>query len=132
MTQTATQNNTWNKVTFTGNLGRDPEMNFTNGGTAVTKFSIAVSQGKDKPAMWLNVEVWKDLAKQCNEKLEKGSRVQVDGRMVQDQWEKDGKKHYALKVVGQTVKVIKSSSGKGSGGFIEEDENEDELDEHPF
>src|SRR5690349_9005036 len=112
MTQTAQKINTWNKVTFTGNLGRDPEMNFTHNGTAVTKFSIAVSQGKDKPAMWLNVEVWKELAKQCNEKLEKGSRVQVDGRMAQDKWEKNGQTHYAFKVVGQTVKLI--STGKAS------------------
>jgi single-strand DNA-binding protein len=135
MIHTATQNTTHNKVTFTGNLGKDPDMSITPNGNAVTKFPLAVSQGKDKPAMWLNVETWKRLAEQCNEKLAKGSRVQIDGFLAQDVWEKDGKKHYAFKVVAQTVRPIKSSgSSSGGSGFIEENDEDDlgELDDHPF
>ena len=135
MTQTTTQNNTWNKVTFTGNLGKDPDMSITKNGTPVTKFSIAVSQGEGKKPMWLNVETWRELAKQCNDKLVKGSRVQIDGRMAQDCWEKDGQKHYALKVVAQTVRPIKGSQGTSSSGFIEDESDEDDLgdlDAHPF
>src|SRR5690242_19214570 len=104
MTQTITRTNTYNTVTFTGNLGKDPDMSITPNGISVTKLPLAVSQGKNKPAMWLNVETWKQLAEKCNEKLEKGSRVQIDGFPAQDVWEKDGKKHYAFKVVAQTVR----------------------------
>jgi single-strand DNA-binding protein len=133
-TATTPRVNTWNAVTFTGNLGKDPDMSITPNGTSVTKFPLAVSQGKNKPAMWLNVETWKQLAEKCNDKLAKGSRIQIDGFLAQDVWEKDGKKHYALKVVAQTVRPIKSSGSSSGGGFIEEDNEDDlgELDDHPF
>ncbi len=141
MTQTPTKvDSIWNKVTFTGNLGKEPDMSYTKGGNAVTKFSIAVSQGKDKPAMWLNVETWKQLAVQCNDKLTKGTRVEIDGRLAQDVWEKDGQKRYALKVVAQTVRLLKKGEGQSATGFIDEDgaggidENDvlGDLDDHPF
>ena len=133
MTQTTTPINTWNKVTFTGNLGKDPDMSITKNGTPVTKFSIAVSQGQNKPPMWLNVETWKQLAEKCNDKLVKGSRVQIDGFLAQDCWEKDGQKRYALKVVAQTVRPLKGSQGASASGFIEdEDDDLGDLDEHPF
>jgi single-strand DNA-binding protein len=143
MTQTPTKGDSiWNKVTFTGNLGKDPEMSYTKGGHAVTKFSVAVSQGKDKPAMWLSVETWNKLAEQCNTKLTKGSRIEIDGRLAQDQWEKDGQKRYALKVVAQMVRPLKRDGEKAASGFIEEtgesttpskDFDElGELDDHPF
>jgi single-strand DNA-binding protein len=132
----ASRNNlVWNSVTFIGNLGKDPEMSYTGKGTAYTKFPLAVSQGKDKPPMWLNIVTWKELAMQCNEKLEKGSRVQIEGRLTQNSWEKDGKKYYSYDVVAQTVKSIKfTGSNTGSGGFIEEDDEDDlgDLDDHPF
>ena len=97
MTQTPTKvDSIWNKVTFTGNLGKDPDMSYTPNGKACTKFSIAVGQGKDKPAMWLNVETWKKLAEQCNSKLTKGTRVEINGRLAQDHWEKDGQKRSCL------------------------------------
>lgn len=137
MTQTVEKTKfTWNKVIFTGNLGKDPEMSFTPNGNAVTKFSLAVGQGKDKPAMWLNVEAWKQLAEQCNSKLAKGTRIEIEGRLVQDQWEKDGQKRYALKVVAQTVRLLKKSEGKTASGFIDEDGDDTDtlgdLDDHPF
>ena len=118
-------------------------MSFTPNGNAVTKFSLAVGQGKDgqgkdKPAMWLNVEAWKKLAEQCNSKLAKGTRIEVEGRLVQDVWEKDGQKRYALKVVAQTVRLLKKSEeGKAASGFIDNEEGEEsdalgDLDDHPF
>ncbi len=83
MTQTPTKeqvDSTWNKVIFTGNLVKDPEMSYTPNGNAFTKFSIAVGQGKDgkgnnNPTMWLNVETWKQTAEQCNNKLTKGTQL---------------------------------------------------------
>jgi single-strand DNA-binding protein len=141
MTQTATRENTWNKVTFTGNLGKDPDMKYTPNGTPVTRFSIAVSTGKDKQGkakqpLWLNVVTWNELAEQCNKKLEKGSRVQIEGRLAPNVYEKNGQTHYGVEVVAQTVRPIKSNgAGKSSGGFIDDDDNDSDLgdlDDHPF
>ncbi len=49
MTTTATSKHTtiWNRVAFTGRLGRDPEMSYTSTGKAKTTFSLAVNQGKE-------------------------------------------------------------------------------------
>lgn len=142
MTQTASTRPTsiWNEVAFTGNLGKDPDMHFTQNGTAITKFSLAVSQGKDKPPMWLNIETWKELAEKCNEKLSKGARVEVKGRMAQDVWEdkQSGQKRYALKVTAQEVHLIKRASGNASASGFSEEEDLDgadslgDLDDHPF
>ncbi len=44
-----------NEVLFSGNLGKDPEISYTSGGKALTKFSIAVYQGKGKDDMWMNI-----------------------------------------------------------------------------
>ena len=143
MTQTATpktEASTWNQIILTGNLGQDPDMSFTRNGNAVTKFSLGVNQGKDKPTMWVYIETWKDLAEQCNSKLAKGTRVEVTGRLVQDVWtEKEGgKKRYAFKVVAQTVHVLKRSAAtvERSTGFIEDGESKaddlGDLDRDPF
>ena len=144
-TETKTASSTWNKVTFTGNVGRDPEMNYTPNGNAVTKFSLAVGQGKDRPSMWLDVEVWKKLAEQCFTHLAKGAHVEVDGRLAQESWDDKGtgKKRYRYKVVAQGVRLLKKSDGKAStGGFTDEsstdtatsDETDTlgDLDDHVF
>lgn len=141
MTQTATASaSIWNEVAFTGNLGKDPDMHYTPNGTAVTKFSLAVSQGKDKPPMWLNIETWKELAEQCNNKLCKGAQVEIKGRLAQDEWndKQSGQKRYAFKVTAQAVRLLKRPTGsKAATGFIEEDGEDDadplgDLDDHPF
>jgi single-strand DNA-binding protein len=145
MVQTSTRENTWNKVIFTGNLGKDPDMKYTPMGNAVTRFSIAVSQGKDKQGnakdpLWLNVVTWNELAEQCNKKLEKGSRIQLEGRLAPNVWEKDGQTHYGVEVVAFMVKPIKSSkTGNASPtGFIDDDgdlsgdDGLGDLDDHPF
>lgn len=138
MTQTATKpSSIWNEVAFTGFLGKDPEMSFTPKGTPVTKMSLAVSQGKDKPPMWLSVECWKELAEHCNVKLTKGARVEIKGRLFQDSWDgKDGKKQYRFKVTAQAVRLLKSAEGGRATGFIDEEGTTSdalgELDDHPF
>jgi single-strand DNA-binding protein len=139
MTQTATPNtSTWNKVVFTGNLGKDPETNYTPNGNAVTKFSLAVGQGKEKPPMWLNIECWKELAEQCNRKLAKGAHVEIEGRLAQDTWKDKTTKEqrYAFKVVAQTVRLLKLPEKKSTSSFIDTDADESDplgdLSDHPF
>ncbi len=102
----------WNKVAFTGNLGRDPEMNYTPTGKAVTKFSIAVSQGKDKDKdpMWLDITCWQDLAEEVFTQAAKGTQVEVRGRLTQESWkDKEGKTRRAFKVVADTVLILHST-----------------------
>ena len=77
-----------NKVQIIGNLGRDPEMRFTQDGTPVTNFSVAVSeswQGRDgeqrERTEWFRVVAWRRLAEISNEYLRTGRKVYVEGRL---------------------------------------------------
>src|SRR5437660_2636243 len=79
-----------NKITLIGNLGRDPEMNYTPNGVAVTKFSLAVNRvtrsstgEKEKETDWFNIVAWRQLAEICNNYLHKGDKVYIDGRLQQ-------------------------------------------------
>lgn len=70
-----------NKIMLIGNLGKDPEMNYTPSGIAVTKFSLAVSRvtktstgEKQKETEWFNIVAWRQLAETCSTYLQKGSK----------------------------------------------------------
>ena len=77
-----------NKVILVGNLGADPEMRYTAGGTAVCKFSMATSRkftGKDgqkqEKTEWHRIVAWGKLAEICGQYLAKGKQVYIEGRI---------------------------------------------------
>ena len=76
----------YNKIIIAGNLGRDPESRFTNNGKQVTSFPLAVNNPfkKDDNPMWVKVSMWGRMAEVCNEHLEKGRAVLVEGRLNYD------------------------------------------------
>jgi len=76
-------NNMYQKLIIIGNLGRDPELNFTADGKAVTTFSVATSRkyGEKDETTWFRVSVWGKQAESCNTYLSKGSKVLVEGRL---------------------------------------------------
>ncbi|MBI9044465.1 MAG: single-stranded DNA-binding protein [Anaerolineaceae bacterium] len=73
----------YHTIVFVGNLGRDPEMRYTPSGKAVTSFSVAVSDGfgDRKKTIWFRVSAWEKQAESCNNYLQKGSKVLVEGRL---------------------------------------------------
>lgn len=72
----------------TGNVGRDPEIQFTTNGSKVAKFSIAARAGfgKDAPTEWNECVVWGKLADVVEQYVAKGSKIAVVGRVEFDQW----------------------------------------------
>ena len=125
----------YNKVAFTGRLGRDPEMSYTPSGKAKTTFSIAVFQGKEKDAMWLDVVAWEEVAEHANNDAMKGTEVQVTGRLTQDSWEDKTtkQKRKAYKVVASEVVVLRNGKEGDESGFADDGTDPlGELDEHPF
>jgi Single-strand binding protein family len=70
---------TFNQCFFIGRLGKDPEMSYTPTGKAVTKFSLAVDQGKDQKPMWLNIICWNELAERMNMRLYSDLRYREPG-----------------------------------------------------
>jgi single-strand DNA-binding protein len=103
-----------NKVLLMGNLGRDPEVRFTAGGTAVANFSIATNESwKDKNGQqqekteWHRIVVWGKLAELCGEYLKKGRQAFIEGRLQTREWtDKEGKKNYSTEIVANNVQFI--------------------------
>lgn len=96
-----------NKITLVGNLGKDAEMSYTPNGNPVTKFSIAVWQGKDKDAMWLNCVCWQELAEHANRLLKRGRQVKVIGFLSSRKWkDKEGKDRISFEVTASSIQII--------------------------
>ena len=98
---------TFNQCSFIGRLGKDPEMNYTPSGKAVTKFSLAVDQGKHQDTLWLNIVCWNELAERMNEYLQKGQLIFVQGRLVMRSYtDKTQVKRVAIEIVASTVQML--------------------------
>lgn len=122
-----------NKVMIIGNLGKDPEMKYTQQGTPITSFSVAVSRtwkGPDGSSQeeteWFRVVAWERLAEQCNEFLRKGRKVFIEGRLKTREWTgQDGQKRFTTEVVATSMILLDPKqggdySGGGGGGYREE------------
>ena len=135
-----------NKVMLIGNLGRDPEMNYTPNGTAVTKFSLAVSRSYKSPASgekrdeteWFNIVAWEKLAETCSAYLHKGSKVYIEGRISQRKYtDREGVQRTAMDIIASNMIMLTPKSAQGgsdnflAGGNTDDDPLGD-IDEHPF
>ena len=114
-----------NKVILVGNLGRDPELRYTQGGTAVANLSVATTRrwrNKQTNEMveeteWHRVSVWGQTAEHCNNYLSKGRQVYVEGRLRTRSYDdKDGNKRYSTEIVADVVQFL-GGQGGGGGGF---------------
>lgn len=100
-----------NKVMIIGNVGRDPQLRYTPEGTPVVNFSVAVDRqwttpdGERREATeWFNVVAWRELAEICNQLLNKGQQVFVEGSLQTRSWEdQDGHRHYRVELVADQM-----------------------------
>jgi single-strand DNA-binding protein len=113
----------FNRVILLGNVTRDLEIKYLQSGMAVTEVGLAVNdRRKDQSGQWVeettfvDVTLWGRTAEIAGEYLSKGSPVLIEGRLKLDSWEKDGKKNYKLRVVGEKMQLIPTGAGKGGGG----------------
>ncbi|MGC3968690.1 MAG: single-stranded DNA-binding protein [Pirellulales bacterium] len=121
----------FNKVILMGNLTRDPEVRYTQGGTAVSEIGLAVNdRRKDAKGEWIeettfvDVTLWGRTAEIAGEYLGKGSSVLIEGRLKLDSWEKDGQKRSKLRVVAEAMKMLGGKGGGKGGGSPPPDESE--------
>ncbi len=114
-----------NKVILVGNLGKDPEVRYLEGGTAVASFSIATSEKyKDRntgeritQTEWHNIVLWRGLAEVAEKYLKKGSQVYIEGKLKTRSWEDQaGVKKYTTEVVADTMTMLGSKNDQMTGG----------------
>jgi single-strand DNA-binding protein len=82
-----------NQVALIGTLGRDPELRYANSGTAIANLTIAVNDGygDNRKTYWFYVTCFGKTAESVEHYTRKGSKIAVSGKLVQDEYEKDGK-----------------------------------------
>ena len=113
-----------NLVLLIGRLGSDPEIRYTQGGTAVCRLSVATSRSwlnkqsneREEETEWHRVVVWSKQAEHCEKYLAKGSELSIRGRLKTSSYDdKDGQKRYSTEIVAEEVIFIgKKSEGSGS------------------
>lgn len=111
-----------NKVILIGNLGADPELNYTPNNKAVCNLRIATTEvwkdkagAKQEHTEWHRITVWGELAENCSKYLSKGRSAYVEGRLQTRSYEKDGQKHYSTDVVADRVVFLGGGAGAGEG-----------------
>lgn len=94
-----------NRVTLLGNLTRDPEKRFTKSGKAVVNASIAVTErwkteaGEAKESvLFMDLVLWGATGEMFAKYHFKGSKALVDGKLIAEEWEKNGEKRRTTKV----------------------------------
>ena len=87
-----------NLVVMSGNLGKDPDIRYSQAGKTVASFNLAVRRryhkdGEDE-SDWFNCVAFDKKAEFCEKYLHKGSKVIVEGELHNNNYESDGVKHY--------------------------------------
>jgi single-strand DNA-binding protein len=115
-----------NRVILIGNLGKDPEIRYTQSGEPIANFSLATNEAwtdksgqKQERTEWHRVEIFGKAAQVARDYLSKGRQVYLEGSIRYDEWtDKDGNKKYMTKIrvsgPGSRM-VLLGSRGDGPG-----------------
>jgi single-strand DNA-binding protein len=125
-----------NKVIIMGRLTRDPELRRTQGGTAVTSFTMAVdrdfkSQSGEKETDFIDVVAWRNTGEFAAKYLAKGRMAAVEGRIqVRDWQDKDGNRRKSVEVVADNVYFADSKrDSKPQESRTVDDQEFDEIED---
>ena len=100
-----------NKFIGVGRLAQDPEIRYSQSGTAVANFNIAISRGygEHKQTDFIPVVAFKNLAEIIGNNLSKGSQVLVEGRIQNRSYENNqGEKRFITEVVLNNIEFVGS------------------------
>lgn len=112
-----------NKQILIGNLGADPEVRYTQGGTAVANLRVAVNERVKKGDNWVDhvewftVVVFGKTAENAGQHLSKGRQVYVEGKSRFKEYQKrDGGTGYAREIVAFNLTYLGNKNDGGGGG----------------
>ena len=112
-----------NKVILVGNLGNDPEVRYSQSGSAITTLSVATSESwKDKDGNqqerteWHRVKAFGRLAEIMGEYLKKGRQVYIEGSLRTEKYtDKNGVEKYSTDIIADEMQML-GGMGEGGGG----------------
>ena len=104
-----------NRVELIGRITRDPELRYTSGNIATTRFTLAVNrpfqgQNGEQGTDFINIVVWRKQAENVAKYVSKGSLVAVEGRIQTGSYEKDGQRIYTTDVVADSVQFLETKA----------------------
>lgn len=109
----------YHQTIVVGNVGKDPEMRFLQNGTAVTNFTVAVTEKwkqdngeKKEKTTWYKVTAWRGLAETCKEYVHKGMSIMVVGTVSVSAYKNNaGEAQATLELTAQTVQFLGNKGG---------------------
>jgi len=113
-----------NKAIIIGNLGSDPEVRSTGGGSRVAQFSVATSRRwttnsgeQQEKTEWHRIVVWGKLVDVVEKYLRKGQQVYIEGEIQYRQYEdKEGVTKYSTEINARELMMLGGREGGGGGG----------------
>ena len=114
-----------NKVMLIGNVGSDPEIRTTGGGTKMAKVSLATNRTftdrsgqQQEKTDWHRLTFWDRLAELVEQYVKKGDRLYVEGRLEYSTTEDDkGNQRYWTDVIVREMMMLSGGAGSAPGGF---------------
>ena len=116
-----------------GNVGRDPEMRYTQSGVAVADFSVAVSRRwtdrtsneQREKTTWFRVSAWRGLAETVNQYVHKGMQVMVTGEVDASAYTgQDGSARATLEITARDIQFLgRRGEGTDEGSYPSEPED---------
>lgn len=114
-----------NKVFLLGNVGKDPEVVTTNGGTLVAKFSLATTQGDN--TQWHKVVAFKQTANFVQQYVHKGDKLFIEGNIqYKEHTDDNGVKRQYTQIVANTVRQLTPKQQEAAS------QNADYIDDLPL
>ncbi|MDA3908711.1 MAG: single-stranded DNA-binding protein [Sulfurimonas sp.] len=122
----------FNKVILVGNLTRDIELRYTQGGMGIAKTAIATSRKftangeKKEEVCFVDITFFARSAEVANQYLRKGSKILVEGRLNFEQWaDQNGQKRSKHSVTVETMQMLDSKGDNQGGGYQAPAQNND-------
>ena len=109
-----------NKILLMGRLTKDPELRYTQGGTAVASFTLAVNrsfanQNGEREADFINCVAWQKAAEFVANYFKKGQQMALEGRLqVRSYDDNNGQRRWVTEVVTEKVEFVGSKGGNGN------------------
>jgi single-strand DNA-binding protein len=130
-----------NKVMLIGNVGKEPEVNFTPSGVKVAQFRMATTETwKDRDGAlqehtdWHTIIAWRGLADVVEKLVRRGSRVYIEGKIQSRSFDdKEGHKRYVTEVVADNILMLDAKKvEQGAANGEHETHQETQTDDIPF
>ena len=118
-----------NRAVLTGRITRDPELRYTQNGTAIVQFTLAVdrqfrNQGREREADFINCVIWRKSAENFANFTHKGSKIGVDGRIQTRSYEnQQGNRVYVTEVIVDSFALLDSLQDSQQGSAPQNQNN---------